>query len=221
MKELAGLDRRGSAESGPEPQHRERCTFNALRRVTLSLLVTAIAAGVAALPAAAKEGVKAKLATSVPLHAEPGARLRVAWTLTYAEGDNRGRPFGANGVFVRLLSASGARAETGFAPTGAHATGEYAATVVVPKGGIGDVEIGLLGWTSGAGGARRSDLLFPITNDPLPGSVRVASPPSEQAAFERADGNSTAWIFVVGLASLLALSALAVAVARRKHASQA
>jgi hypothetical protein len=192
-----------------------------LRRVTLSLLVTAIAAGVAALPAAAKEGVKAKLATNVPLHAEPGARLRVAWTLTYAEGDMRGQAFGANGVFVRLLSASGARAETGFAPTGAHAMGEYAATVVVPKGGIGDVEIGLLGWTTGAGGARGSDLLFPITNDPLPGSVRVASPPSEKAVFERAGGSSTAWIFVVGLASLLALCALAVAVARRKHTSQA
>jgi hypothetical protein len=188
---------------------------NELRRVSLSLLVTAIVFGVAALPAAGKEAVKATLATNVPLDAEPGTRLSVAWTLSYAEGDRRRHPFGANGVFVRLLSASGARAETGFAPAGAYASGEYAASVVVPEGGIGDVEIGLRGWTSGAGGTRRSDFLFPITNDPVPGSARVASPPSEQAVSERADGGSTDWIFVVGLASLLAMCALAVVVARR------
>jgi hypothetical protein len=193
---------------------------NELRRVLLSLLVTAIAAGIAAPPAASKEGVKATLATNVPLDAEPGTRLTVAWTLSYAEGDRRGHPFGANGVFVRLLSASGARAETGLAPTGAYTRGEYAATVVVPEGGIGDVEIGLRGWTSGAGGTRRSDLLFPITNDPVPGSARVASPASEQAVSESADGGSTAW-FIVGIASLLATCALAVFVARRStHATR-
>jgi hypothetical protein len=189
-----------------------------VRRIALSLLVTAIAAGATALPAAGKEGVEATLATDVPLDVEPGTQLRIAWTLTYAEGDMRGRPFGASGVFVRLLSASGARAE-GVAPIGAYAGGEYAATVVVPEGGIGDVEIGLRGWTGGAGGTRRSDLLFPITNDPVPGSPRIASPLSQQATREPA-GGSKAWIAVVGLASLLAAGASSAAVARRRARRQ-
>jgi hypothetical protein len=121
---------------------------------------------VAALPAAGKEGVKATLLTRIPLDASAGARLEVAWRLTYLDHGRR-RPFGAGGVFVRLESAAGASAETGFAS----GNGDYRATVVVPKGGIGDVEIGLQGWTSGPGGTRESDLLFPITNDPLPGAA--------------------------------------------------
>jgi hypothetical protein len=186
-----------------------------LRRITCSLLVAAIGAGVAALPAAGKEGVEATLATKVPLDAEPGTRLRLAWRLTYAEGRQERRPFGANGVFVRLVSASGARAETGMAPPGSYARGRYSAAVVVPDGGIGDVEVGLQGWTSGAGGTRRSDLLFPITNDPLPGSLRIASPLSQQAAPEPERGGSKAWIAVVGLASLLAVGGVSAVVARR------
>jgi hypothetical protein len=185
-----------------------------LRRITCSLLVAAIGAGVAALPAAGKEGVEATLATEVPVDAEPGMRLRLAWRLTYPEGGQR-RPFGANGVFVRLVSASGARAETGVAPSGEYESGRYSAVVVVPDGGIGDVEVGLQGWTSGAGGTRRSDLLFPITNDPLPGSLRIASPLSQQAAPEPEDGGSKAWIAVVGLASLLAVGGVSAVVARR------
>jgi hypothetical protein len=186
-----------------------------LTRAALSVLVAAIAAGVAALPAAGKEGVEATLATNVPLEAEPGDRLRVAWTLTYAEGAERGRPFGANGVFVRFLSASGAPAETGFAPTGSYARGDYAAAVAVPEGGIADVQIGLRGWTSGAGGTRRSDLLFPITNDPLPGPARVAS--SSDRGSQPADGGSRDRVVGVAVAALLALCVLAAAAGRRKR----
>ena len=67
---------------------------------------------------------------------------------------------------------------TGFAPVGAYSAGEYEATVVVPEGGIGDVEIGLVAWRSDAAGTRRSDALFPITNDPVPGLARVDGPAS-------------------------------------------
>jgi hypothetical protein len=189
--------------------------FDELKRLTLSLLVATAAAGVAVVPAAAKEGVKATLATKIPLDAKPGSRLRVAWKLIYAEGDNRGQPFGANGVFVRLRSASGARAETAFAPTADHADGEYAATVAVPKGGIGDVEIGLRGFTSGAAGTHTSDMLFPITNDPLPGSLRAASGSDDSGS------GSAAWLFGAVAASLLGMGAVGVAFARRRRASHA
>jgi hypothetical protein len=188
-------------------------------RLAAALLVITAVALVAALPAAGKEGVKATLTANIPLDAEPGMRLKVAWTLTYVDEDARRKPFGANGVFVRLLSASGVGAETGFAPIGAYATGEYATSVVVPEGGIGDVEIGLVGWASDATGTRRSDALFPITNDPVPGTLRVVSPVSEQPGSERTDTGSTTWIFIGVAGSLIAFAVLAVALVRRKHAS--
>ena len=142
-----------------------------MRRFALALLAVAATALSAALPAAGKEGVKATLLTRIPLDAPAGARLDVAWTLTYADHGRR-RLFGAGGVFVRLRSAAGAGAETAFA----NGEGRYKTTVVVPEGGIGDVQIGLQGWTSGPDGTRESDLLFPITNDPLPGAARVSRP---------------------------------------------
>jgi hypothetical protein len=130
-----------------------------LRRFALAVLATATVPLVAVFPAAGKEGVEATLLTKIPLDAPARTRLQVAWRLTYLDHGRR-HPFGANGVFVRLTSAAGASAETGFAS----GNGAYRATVAVPEGGIGDVEIGLQGWTNGAAGTRESDLVFPITN---------------------------------------------------------
>ena len=166
-----------------------------MRRFALVALGSAAVALVVALPAAGKEGVEATLLTRIPLDAPAGTRLHVAWRLTYL--DHGRRPFGASGVFVRLRSAAGAGAETGFAS----GDGDYRATVVVPKGGIGDVQIGLRGWTSGPAGTRESDALFPISNDPLPGTVRSR-------------GGWPRWIVVL-LAAPLALLALLVVVQRR------
>jgi hypothetical protein len=163
-----------------------------LRRFALVALGTVAAALVAALPAAGKEGVAATLLTKIPLDAPAGTRLHVAWRLTYLDHGRR-RGFGAGGVFVRLESAAGASAETGFAS----GDGDYRATVVVPKGGIGDVQIGLQGWTNDAAGTHESDALFPITNDPLPGTVR------SRAGWPR-------WIIVLLAAPLAVLAALVV-----------
>ena len=166
-----------------------------MRRFALVALGTAAVALVAALPAAGKEGVRATLLTHIPLDAPAGTRLDVAWRLAYLD-HGRQRPFGAGGVFVRLRSAAGASAETGFAS----GNGSYRATVVVPEGGIGDVQIGLRGWSSGPAGTHESDALFPITNDPLPGPARVAAP----------DTGWPSWIFVLVAASLAALVVLVV-----------
>jgi hypothetical protein len=193
-----------------------------LRRFALVLLAIIASALVAALPVGAKEGVNATLTTRIPLDAPAGTHLKVAWTLFSVDEKGQREPFGANGVFVRLLSASGARAEQGVAPIGAYSTGEYSATVVVPEGGIGDVKIGLMGWQSDATGARRSDAIFPITNDPLPGALRVATPASAQPVPERVDTGSRTWVFVVVAVVLSSLAALAVAlVLRTKRGSAA
>src|SRR5205823_3295211 len=114
------------------------------RGLAAALLAGALALFVAAVPASAKEGVKATLTTQIPLTAKLGTQLHVAWTLSFLE-NGQPRPFGAGGVFVRLLSASGAPAETAYV----NGRGEFEATVAVPKGGIGDVQIGLRGFSDG------------------------------------------------------------------------
>jgi hypothetical protein len=140
-----------------------------LRSHRLVLLIGGFAL-IAAAPVAAKENVKATLITPIRVDAPAGERLRVAWRLAYSDERGDERPFGAGGVYVRLVSASGA-ANVGNARGD---RGVYSARVVVPEGGIADVEIGLMGWRSGAGGTRRADMIFPITNDPLPGPARIS-----------------------------------------------
>jgi hypothetical protein len=125
-------------------------------RFALGLVVIATATLVATLPAAGKDGVRATLTTRVPLDAPAGAQLRVAWTLASRDG----HPFGGGGIFVRLLSESHAGAQT----TYVRCSGHCSARVRVPKGGIRDIQIGIRGYTTTGAG----DLLFPITNDPVP-----------------------------------------------------
>jgi hypothetical protein len=182
----------------------------ALRRSALGLLLIATAALVAAVPAAGKDGVKATLKTSIPLDAPAGTRLDVAWTLGFVDEAGRRRPFDAGYIFARLVSTSGLPGETVYARGD---RGEYAATVVVPKGGIGDIQIGLVGWQSDATGTRRADALFPITNDPVPDARRVSSPAVTGPAAESGSGTPR-WIVIV--AGGLLLSVLAVALVRRK-----
>jgi len=148
----------------------------AFRRLAACLGVL-VAAFVAALPAAAKEGVTATLQSAIPLDAAAGTRLKVKWTLVARDEDGTRRPFSAEGLFVRLLSKTGAGATVGFA-SAADLDGSNVATVVVPKGGIRDVQLGLRGFTSGATGVHNADVLFPIANDPTPGVAAVVEPGS-------------------------------------------
>jgi hypothetical protein len=161
------------------------------------LVVVVLAASLAvATAASAKEGVRATLSTPIPLDATPGTKLHVAWKLRSRDGT----PFGGGDVFVRLLSASGARAETAYV----NGAGTFSADVAVPEGGIGDVQIGIRGWSSGPNGTQESPLLFPITNDPLPGPAQT-SPPEK----------STPWTVLGVAAVLLAAAAFTVFLARR------
>src|SRR5262245_43846907 len=121
-------------------------------RVALALLATATTALVMTFPATAKDGVKATLTTKVPLRAAPGTQITVAWKLA----SKSGRPFGAGEVFVRLLSAAHARAEI----TVLSCSGSCKAKVLVPKGGIADIQVGI---RDSGGGL----FMFPITNDPV------------------------------------------------------
>jgi hypothetical protein len=187
-----------------------RCSYDVTARVFTAAVLIFAAPLLAVVPVAAKDGVHATLTTKVPLAAKPGTRLQIGWRLGYVE-DRERRPFGASGVFVRLRSASGAPAETAYA---AEDSGNFSASVAVPHGGIADVEIGLRGYTSGSAGAGRSDLLFPITNDPMPGEPRVASTPAASPVAGRSDASRT-WLLAPAAGILLAAGGAAVLAGRR------
>jgi hypothetical protein len=132
------------------------------------IVVVCVAALFVAPAALGKEGVRATLTTPLPLDASPGTTLHVGWKLANRDGTS----FGGGDVFVRLRSATGSQAQTAYTSGG----GTFAADVVVPKGGIGDVQIGIRGWSSGPDGTHEAPMFFPITNDPMPGPAQISAP---------------------------------------------
>jgi hypothetical protein len=154
----------------------KRC--NTVVRLSLLVLVLALGALATAAFAPSKEGARAHLVSALPLDAPAGAKIRVVWTVDVPD-DKGGRiPFGAQQMFVQLLSATGAVPTTTFTNSDA---GRNTAEAVVPAGGIGGIRIGLRGTT---------DIFFPLVNDPFltPGSVRcdVGAVRTKLAAFVRA-----------------------------------
>ena len=99
-----------------------------LRRFARCWLVVAAAVLVAAAPASGKEGARATLTTRVPLSAAAGTSFRVAWVVTILDNGRR-RPFGAGGMFVRLLSPVRGQSVKVYAKG---VGGHYHATVRVP-----------------------------------------------------------------------------------------
>ena len=186
-------------------------------RRAATILLTGTLAALAAVPASAKEGVEATLVAPIPPNASPGERITVSWTLASEENGER-QPFGAEGIYIRLLSAAGGKPTIGDA-TGS-ADGGYVATVRVPEGGIGGIQVGLRGWATDATGTHRSDVFFPVTNWPTgtesatPAAGPAPSPPAE-------DGRPALWIGGLMLALVLALGSAGVVVQRRRHAPSA
>jgi hypothetical protein len=128
-----------------------------MRCFLLILAVALLATG----SAGAKEGIEATILSTIPKDATPGSTLHVEWRLAEVES---GRPFGAGGIFIRLVGSEGATRTAGAKEI---RPGRFAANVVVPDGGIRQIRIGLHGWTSGPDGTRRADLFFRIVNDPF------------------------------------------------------
>jgi hypothetical protein len=126
-----------------------------MRRVVLVtiLLLLAVAA-----PTAAKEGARARLLTSVPLHAKAGARVTVEWTVQVRGPNGKLVPFRANPMFVRLIGKG--TATTAFSQ---QFEPPYRARVRVPRGGIRGIEVGLMGYSR----TRPAPGFFPIVNSPF------------------------------------------------------
>jgi hypothetical protein len=185
-----------------------------MRRFLLVAALVATALGPGAAPVAAKEDVKATLTTPIPVDAAPGEKITLAWRLTSVDAEGKRQPFGASGVYIRLFSASGGAPTSGPA---AGNDGRYEATVVVPEGGIRGVQIGLQGWASDPTGTHRSDLFFPITNNPLPEVTDTTSAAiGSEPASEPASNVSALLIAALALAFLVGLG-VAVVLLRRRH----
>ena len=122
-------------------------------RPTLSLAVLIAAAALLAMPAAAKDGVRAVLDEPVRLGTPPGKTIKVAWRLV----DTKGRRFGASGIYLRV-SRCGRRALT--VPATERPGGGYSAHVKVPKGGIRRLRVGLRGWRIMGDRKERADVFF-------------------------------------------------------------
>jgi len=171
-----------------------------------------MAGSVAVLPAAAKEGVRATLLSRVPAHPRAGTRLEVSWRLFSIGPHHRRVPFTAGAIVLRLRSATGSTSNESFASSAG--PGIFRASVVVPKGGLGRIQIGMRGWTSGPDGTHRSDMLFPITNAPAIDLGRVSLP---------ASGQETHWlvILIAAIPLLLVLGLAAFLVRQRGRLGQA
>jgi hypothetical protein len=121
-----------------------------------SALAVLVLGGAAALGltglAAAKEGAQARLASALPLQAPAGAKIRVEWTVRVPDDHGGWQPFIADGMFVRLLSRTDARATESIAT--AIAPNRNVATIAVPAGGIGGIRVGAAGTACDARGCR-------------------------------------------------------------------
>ena len=121
-------------------------------RLTLLLPVLVAAAALLAVPAIAKEGVRARLDDPVRLGAAAGETIRFTWHLV----DEKERPFNASGIYLRI-------SRCGRAPMtvpAKRASGGYSARVRVPKGGIRKVLVGLEGWRITGERKERADRFF-------------------------------------------------------------
>lgn len=137
-----------------------RCTRNV--RGALPVAAVALTALVFVAAAASKGDARAHLTRAVPLNAPAGTTIRVEWTVDVPDGRGGRARFEANDMFVRLLSAHGARSTVAFTDT---VDGRNAADVRVPSGGIGGIQVGVRGTT---------DVDFILANDPFltPGGAR-------------------------------------------------
>ena len=100
--------------------------------------------------AAAKEGAQAHLVSPLPAHAVAGRRIAISWTVDIPDESGNRVPFGAIGMFVRLVGRHGAMTQA----TAAQSNGPFSATLRVPRGGIRAIRFGLHG---------SSDIFFPLT----------------------------------------------------------
>ena len=122
-------------------------------RYSFAVAAVVAAAALLAVPAKAKDGVRAKLDRPVSLGpAAAGETRTVKWRLV----DEDGEPFGASGIYLRV-SRCGRAPEIVMAKRSGDG---YKARVKVPPRGLRKVIVGLQGWQTADGRTTRRDRFF-------------------------------------------------------------
>jgi hypothetical protein len=186
-------------------------------RTLTSLLAVGALLLLAASPAAAKEGAIAKLETAVHRDAQPGSTIEVAWSVIHVSGDGE-VPISGTPFFVRLTGPDGASNEAPGIETPS-GSGHYRASIVVPRGGIQDVTVALVGTACyEGGGCERADYTFPLTDDPLvsgmPVGIATAAPTTNPTG---SVSNGLVPLVAIGVAIALIGGLAALIVARRRE----
>lgn len=127
-------------------------------------------------PPAARSKVQATLIDPIPSGAPAGRIVTVRWKLWSRDEHGKVVPFGAAQLFARIVNPAGTRVTT--TPARCHNgrkaiychDGRFYARIRVPSGGIGKIQVGILGFTLDAPGqpgrSKPAAGLFPITNYP-------------------------------------------------------
>jgi hypothetical protein len=100
--------------------------------------------------AGAKPGAQAHLVSPLPAHAGAGNKITITWTVDIPDESGNRVPFGAIGMFVRLVGRNGVRTQA----TAAQTSGPFTVGLRVPRGGIRAIRFGLHG---------SSDIFFPLS----------------------------------------------------------
>jgi hypothetical protein len=145
----------------------DRRLWAALPAVVLALSLAGVVAG--------KDGALASLETPVPPDADPGTRIDVAWR-AWMPDSGSDWPFSGSPVFIRLVSANGGKATETMGRERPPGSGRYEATIAIPSGGVGLVEVGLFGESCIEGTCTRSDLLFELPEDQRVPQLAAARP---------------------------------------------
>ena len=143
-----GTGSRSPARSLPSP-------FVTAAAVVVCSLTSLAAAG----QVSAKEGAVARLENPAVLRAAPGTAISLVWSIR----DSKQRDGGGGGVYVRLRGCTGTISGADAVTLG---RGRYSARVVIPRGGVRAVGIGMRGWIHDLDGTRRRDVAYPVVNRP-------------------------------------------------------
>jgi hypothetical protein len=123
-----------------------------------ALLLAGVIAVLAVPAASAKEGAQAHLLAPLPAHPAAGSLINVRWSVDVPGTQGRRRPFGAIGMFVRLLGRKGASGNA----TAQQYEPPYHVRIRVPAGGIRSIRFGLMGTGCGPSGCKPSPIFFPL-----------------------------------------------------------
>ena len=130
-------------------------------------------------PAAAKGDAMAALDAPIPPDADAGAELEIGWR-AWIPGGTSEWPFSGAPVFIRLTSPDGSSSTEAFGRETPKGSGHYLATIQVPAGGVGRVEVGLFGESCVRGACTRSDILFELPEEqrvPVAAAPVIVDPP--------------------------------------------